>query len=323
VLDLESNRLTNKEFAEAVKHRQSLPLEMFATYDRGMAQRARDAGIKDIFAWTLTFDKLLRETNFAADMRTMLAILEEAYQCPVDTEFTVNFFEPDHYKINLLQCRPLQLKGGSKPTGGQAEPDAKDIVLASSGPVIGQNRLIDIDCVLYVSPAQYAKLTDNERHSIARLIGSVVHSSFITSLAPSDRQGGNATIMLIGPGRWGTSTPSLGVPVTFAEINRVSVICEIAEMRADFVADVSLGTHFFSDLIEMEMLYLGIEAVRPGNTLKKEFFENSENLLEKAWAGSGKWQHVVRVIKPLRNGKGMRLYADTVAQKVLCYFSGN
>ena len=71
-------------------------------------------------------------------------------------------------------------------------------------------------------------------------------------------RGGAGTIMLLGPGRWGTSSPSLGIPVSFVDINRVSVLCEIVAMREDLVPDVSLGTHFLSELVEMDMLYLAL-----------------------------------------------------------------
>jgi hypothetical protein len=53
--------------------------------------------------------------------------------------------------------------------------------------------------------------------------------------------------MLLGPGRWGTASPDLGVPVQFAEINHVSVLCEIVTMRENLIPDVSLGTHFVPD----------------------------------------------------------------------------
>jgi len=39
----------------------------------------------------------------------MLRILDEAYAYPVDLEFTANFTADEQYKINLVQCRPLQV----------------------------------------------------------------------------------------------------------------------------------------------------------------------------------------------------------------------
>lgn len=81
---------------------------------------------------------------------------------------------------------------------------------------------------------------------MARLIGRLLHL---------DEEKPPEQIMLIGPGRWGTTTPSLGVPVSFAEIDTATVLCEIVAMREDLVPDVSLGTHFFNDLVEMDVLY--------------------------------------------------------------------
>ncbi len=81
--------------------------------------------------------------------------------------------------------------------------------------------------------------------------------------------------MLIGPGRWGTTTPSLGVPVSFAEIDAARILCEIVAMREDLVPDVSLGTHFFNDLVEMDMLYLALFPGRQGNSWSEAFFEKT------------------------------------------------
>ena len=64
--------------------------------------------------------------------------------------------------------------------------------------------------------------------------------------------------MLMGPGRWGTTTPSLGVPVKYSEINNMSVIVEIAYMRDDLIPEVSYGTHFFQDMVESDTYYIAI-----------------------------------------------------------------
>ena len=320
LLDLEQNRLTSKSFEEVVKATSALPLDMFATYDNQMHQRAQQAGVKQFFAWTLTFDKLLTHTSFPEDMRQMLATLEKTYNCPVDIEFTVNFFGPDQYKINLLQCRPLQLKGGGNIKTGTEEIKPENVILASDGPIIGQNRLINIDRLIYVAPATYSNLSDSDRYSVAQLIGQILHFGSSPSYDPVAGEH-NLSIMLVGPGRWGTSTPSLGVPVSFAQINKASVICEIASMRADLIPDVSLGTHFFSDLIEMEMLYLGLYPNREGSVIKKEFFEKSPSVLIQIIPTSAeKWINVIRVIDIAKTDKPLKLFADAVKQKVICYF---
>ena len=133
------------------------------------------------------------------------------------------------------------------------------------------------------------------------------------------------TIMLIGPGRWGTTSPSLGIPVSFAEINRVSVLCEIVSMREGLVPDVSLGTHFLSELVEMDMLYLALFPQQGANYIRTEFFEASPNLLLDLVPSAEKWRDCVKVIDPrnaAENGAPVKLIANAVEQKVTCYFAG-
>ena len=286
---------------------------MFASRDTALERRAAESGIADVFSWTLTFDNLLTKTTFAADMREMLAILEKAYDCPVDIEFTVNFFGQGNYKINLVQCRPLQLRGGGTIRSVWPDIDQKNVIIRSVGPVIGQSRFVMIDRLIYVVPTVYGHLPDNDRYAIARLIGQIAHLP--------DAEG--KTVMVLGPGRWGTSTPSLGIPVSFAEIEKISVVCEIVAMRDDFVPDVSLGTHFFSDLIEFEILYMGLFPTHENNVLNKRFFTESKNRLVELVPTAAKWAEAVRVIDAadMPDGKVIRLYANTLNQKVVCYLS--
>ena len=44
-----------------------------------------------------------------AQMKDILRTIQETYEYPVDTEFTINFAENGDYVINILQCRPLQI----------------------------------------------------------------------------------------------------------------------------------------------------------------------------------------------------------------------
>ena len=65
-------------------------------------------------------------------------------------------------------------------------------------------------------------------------------------------------MMLIVPGRIGTSSPELGVPTTFADISEFEVICEVEEKRAGYNPELSYGSHIFQDLVEAEILYTAV-----------------------------------------------------------------
>lgn len=127
--------------------------------------------------------------------------------------------------------------------------------------------------------------------------------------------------MLLGPGRWGTSTPSLGVPITFAEIENVASLCEIVAMRENLVPDVSMGTHFFSELVEMEMLYLALFPEKAGSILAERFFLDGPNHLAEALPEAQPYEHIIRYLAPedAAPGATAHIYADPVKQQFLCY----
>jgi hypothetical protein len=150
----------------------------------------------------------------------------------------------------------------------------------------------------------YGNLPLQERYAVARLIGRVNH--FEEADPPE-------TIMLLGPGRWGTTTPSLGVPVSFAEINNVSILCEIVAMRDNLVPDVSMGTHFFSELVEMDMLYLAVFPTRP-HTITWATSERAKPVAGTV-PDAAALEHIVRVITSIvPEIAELRACADTLNQ---------
>jgi pyruvate, water dikinase len=311
-LDLEGNLLVTRDFHVVAAESEKVPLELFATRDRQAEREARRQRLGDISVWVLSFDRLLKQTTFVEHMRQMLGRLHEAYNYPVDVEFTANFETSDAYKINIVQCRPFQVKGSTTLVEPPAEIAPDDLLLRTCGPIIGQSRIDTIERVVYVVPSIYGQMAVRDRYTVARLIGRLIHAG--DSSRPE-------TIMLLGPGRWGTTTPTLGVPVSFAEISRVSVLCEIVAMREDLVPDVSLGTHFFSELVEAGTLYLALFPDREGNALNQAFFERSPNQLSGILPSASAYAHVIRVIdgRFLANQQVLRLYADTLKQRALFY----
>jgi hypothetical protein len=313
VIDLEANQLVASSFPHVAHQSPELPIDMFASRDRALANLAEERGMRNVFPWVLDFDRLLTETPFVADMRQMLQTLQAAYEYPVDTEFTANFFAPDRYKINLVQCRPLQVASSGVATAVPENLKAEDVILEAHGAVIGQSRVCPVERLVYVVPSVYGQLPIGDRYAIARLIGRVMH------LPESQRP---KHVMLIGPGRWGTTTPSLGVPVAFAEIDTAAVLCEIVAMRDDLVPDVSLGTHFFNELVELDLLYLALFPNRKNNAWNREYLERSPNRLAELLPDEAAWADVVRVIDVAAasgDGLAVRLNANAINQTVVCY----
>ena len=65
-------------------------------------------------------------------------------------------------------------------------------------------------------------------------------------------------MMLIVPGRVGTTSPELGVPTAFSDISAFDIICETEEARAGYNPELSYGSHIFQDLVEAEILYTAV-----------------------------------------------------------------
>lgn len=312
LLDLRTNGHESRYFDETVRDAPDLPLHLFASRDSELERRAAELQQKNVFSWMLTFDELLADTGFVAEMREMLAELEKAYQHPVDVEFTANFADQDNYWINVLQCRPFQIRGKAAEISIPQGLRPQDVLFRTRGPVIGNGFSAAVDRLVYVVAGAYSQMKQGDRYALARLIGRITHL---------DGARKAETIMLVGPGRWGTTTPSLGVPVAFAEINTVTILCECALMHEGLIPDVSLGTHFFNDIVELNMLYLAIYPERPGHILNQPFFQSARNALPDLLPDAAGWQHVVRVIDGSVLPKGARLHlsANTYQQEGVCF----
>jgi hypothetical protein len=227
----------------------------------------------------------------------------------------MNFTPDGKFRINLLQCRPFQVKIGAE--GSRVKMPEKiepqNLLFQSHGPIIGHSLATVIDRVIYVVPAIYSRMPMSQRYSVARTIGR------LTRLDPPDAR---RAIMLVGPGRWGTSMPALGLPVSFAEINTASVICELALMHESLVPDASLGTHFFNDLVEMDMLYLAVSPGREGHLLNEDFIRQRPNQLAQLLPSAGALAQTLWVIdfETSTNGGVLYLNVDSMKQRGVCYW---
>ena len=297
-LDLEANQLISGSFDEVFRRSPDVPTGLFIS--SGEVADGRPA------APVLTFDGVLSDTSLVADLRRALGLLQDSYGVPVDIEFTANFLPDRSYFFNLVQCRPLPVTMAGVDEELDAGRDGEAIITAR-GAVIGHSRIVPIDRFIYVTPSLYGHLPVAQRYEVARVLSRINH-------LPAA-----GTTMLLGPGRWGTSTPSLGIPVRFQEISRVSVLCEIVCMHEGLVPDVSLGTHFLNELIEENILYLALFPDRGANHLDEQFFRDAPNLLPALLPDDARWADLIRVVEPARAGLGsVILRANAREQRVIC-----
>ncbi len=303
LLSLRENALVNRDLDEVL----SLPLKadknLFASPDYTAAARLRELGYTGRKTpYLLDFKKLFTETKFTVIMRDMLALLSRAYDYPVDIEFTANFKEDNSFKINLLQCRPLQTKGLGRAVKIPEIKDAGDCFFYGKGNFMGGNVRLPVDYVVFISAGTYLKLGERDKYEVARVIG----------LINRELKGRNA--MLVGPGRWGSTTPSLGVPVHFSELCNMKVICEYSSKKEGFMPELSYGSHFFQDIVESDIFYVAIFDGYPDVVFNPGRILREENLLTSFLPESGHLRDVIHIAKT----PGMEIYSDIVTQRLLC-----
>jgi hypothetical protein len=270
-----------------------------------------DRGTEDKEYWILTLDNLFNDNALVDSFRKILKALEDAYQYPIEIEFTINFTNDNTFKINLLQCRPLQARGLGQKVDMPAHVNAKNMLFDSQGYFLGGNISQKIDWVIYVDPQKYTELTLSDKYEIARTVGKLNRTIGDKEQLPT---------LLMGPGRWGTTTPSLGVPVKFAEINNVAVLAEVAFSAGNLNPELSYGTHFFQDLVETNIFYVALFPEKKDVLFNNVWLEQSENLFRKLMPESAKYEDLIGVYDV--SEKGLRIMSDVVSQKVMC-FSGS
>jgi len=312
LLDLTTNRFDNAHFLDVYPYCDDIPIDTFAVKDRQLERYYEERGVAAGNCWILTFDNLLTNTYFNHDIRQILGALRDAYKTEIDIEFTANFQPDGSYRINLLQCRPLQVKADDAALAALPDIGDDQIVLNANGGVVGHSRAIKLDWLVYVVPAAYGKLGERDRYHVARLIGQICQHPEIAT---------GKQIMLIGPGRWGTGTASLGIPVSFAEINTASVFCELDSMHEGLVPDLSLGTHFFNEMVEMNILYMAYFGSRQGNRFEPELLLAERNCLTDLVPDSTEWSSVIQVVdaNALSTEDKLILHADSPGQRAVLY----
>jgi len=218
----------------------------------------------------LTFDGLLRRTPLARRLRSMLQILEKSYRSPVDTEFTVHIANPadanPEVEITLLQCRP---QSHIKEIEARLPLNLLESDIVFSTPRMApRGRIPGIRFVLFVTPEGYFSLpTQPARAALVQAIGRI------------NKALAGKLFICIGPGRWGTSNPDLGIHIGYGDIYNTRALVEIAGQGIASAPEASFGTHFFQDLVESEIYPLAIYLEDKDVIFNREFFYDTPNSL--------------------------------------------
>lgn len=305
-IDLQHNTLKSLDF-KSVSPLET-HIEMLCSFDWRSDRYYRTRGITGKNNWFISFEQLIKNTDFIAQMSEILSSIKQTYGSNVDIEFTCNFINQTEYKICLVQCRPFQMDEHDIMDVHIPEIPENTLLMKAYGAVVGRSSLKEIQRIIYVEPDEYGILTDDKRYNVARIISSLLKHEH------------NLRTLLFGPGRWGTTTPSLGVPVTFSEIRSAYAICEIDSMHEGLIPDLSLGTHFFNEMTETGMVYIGYFNQNKKNRLNAQLLRDRPNRIGELLPDKKEWENIIHVVDFPGEGEPLFFAADPVDQCGVLYF---
>ncbi len=224
----------------------------------------------------ITFSHILRYGTFplADIVRHLMDICSAEMNTSVEIEFAADL--PTGL-FTALQVRPISSDSLKADVDWRTIDTSSPVVLSSSA--LGTGWISDIHDIVYLKPEAFDKMKTEEMAAQLREINARMRSE--------GRQ-----YALLGFGRWGSSIPTLGVPVAWSDISEARVIVECA--LPDFRVDPSQGTHFFQNLTSFNAGYVNADPFsRPGDVVDFSALDAHEALKETEWL-----RHI-RVTEPL------------------------
>ena len=277
---------------------------LLLTHNYETENRLREIGM-DREILFVTCDGLTDNQALMKDMREMLGLIQQHYQYPVDTEYTVNFAPDGSYVIDLLQCRPLQLTEEGDKVVFPDRISSDRILLETKGVSMGFSRKFDIDCIVYIDPVGYYKLPYKKKYDVKKAL-SDINWHF--------REKGKRMILLT-PGRICTSSPELGVPSGFADISEFSLIAEVSESSIGYIPELSYGSHIFQDLVEAGILYTAVFEGKSTIAWNPELLSSLPDITDSLTRLPDELNGIIFTYDA--SGAGMKLYYDMGEERLL------
>ena len=126
----------------------------------------------------------------------------------------------------------------------------------------------------------------------------------------------NKHLMLLTPGRLGTSSPELGVPAVFADISGFTCLCEVEDNQVGYAPELSYGSHMFQDLVEAEIFYAAIHEDNRTCTYQPELLKNCPDRFLEICPEYDSLNGIIHVYDT--ENRNLILYADRMEGRTLC-----
>ena len=243
----------------------------------------------------VTFANVLRHGSFPLAKITEFMLATGQYEMgrPVEIEFAGNIYpKPDDEGrrgiVYWLQIRPIVDKKEML-DDSITEVDDSEVILRSDS-ALGHGMMDGICHVVYVKLEAFSSLKTRD---IAEEVGRI----------NEEMTAAGQPYILIGPGRWGTSDPSLGIPVRWAQIAGARLIVESA--MPGYRIEPSQGTHFFQNLTSFGTGYFTIDPRGGNGYADMDYLESQPTEKETEYLRVVRFEHPLTIAINGRKSKGV------------------
>ncbi len=240
----------------------------------------------------ITFSNVLNHNVFplAGILSDILQIGQKEMGKPIEIEFAVELNQPkgEGRTFNVLQIRPIVENDETVDLKLDDVEEKDTIILCDQA--LGNGVIKDVHDFIYVKPESFdaAKSLD-----IATKIGHI-NDIFIKE---------NKNYILVGPGRWGSADPWLGIPVKWPQISMARVIVESGLDK--YRIDPSQGTHFFQNLTSFRIGYFTINPFIKDGYYDLDFLNKTEAFYEDEFVRHIRFKDLIQIEIDGKQNKGV------------------
>jgi hypothetical protein len=249
----------------------------------------------------LTFDNILKYNTFplAKILKELLRIGQREMHNPIEIEFAVNLDVPkgNPTVFSFLQIRPIVENSNTIQTVPKNIDKTDSILYAESA--LGNGTYDNLFDIVYIKPEVF----DKSRTEEIALAVEQVNQTFEKE---------EKKYILIGPGRWGSSDPWLGIPVIWPQISNAKIIIESG--LEDFRIDPSQGTHFFQNLTSFKVGYLTLNPFIDDGYFDVTYLNKQEAVYENEFLRHVRFNTPLPIIIDSKSNKGV-IYKDSFVYK--------
>lgn len=218
----------------------------------------------------ISFDAILKYNRYplAQILKDILDICKNELMCDIEMEFAADIEHKENgtrLNMKLLQVRPVGEYSSDTNISIEKVTEEMDNLLIKSTKALGSGHVDGIRYVIHVPSDTFDSAKTKEMAAEIAEFNKMVK-----------KEGGS--YLLIGPGRWGSSDPWLGIPVMWSDISEARMIVETA--IPGYQIEPSQGTHFFQNITSLGVGYLTVDTVRKDGFVKEDIISQFEPVRE-------------------------------------------